>query len=138
MKEKVYERLISFGYPIQKVTDEGGEPIYTPDPADEFMIQFIAEKAITQVKGECNTDTVPDELTNRVVDNIVGEFLLSKKNLGQLVLDDIDFTDSVKSIQEGDTNVTMQDGSSPADMLDCLLSSLMKPIDFADYRKVRW
>lgn len=137
-KVNVYDRLISFGYPIEKETDSDGNVTYTVNPTDDLMLQFILDKAYMSVKGECNTDTVPDELESKVIDHIVGEFLMSKKSLGQLVIDDIDFTDVVKSIEEGDTNITFGDGSSPAEMLDALLSFLLQPIDYSDYRRIRW
>ena len=137
-KVNVYERLISFGYPIEKETDSDGKVTYTVNPTDDLMLQFIIDKATMSVKGECNTDIIPEDLESKVIDQIIGEFLMSKKNLGQLVIDDIDFADAAKSIQEGDTNITLRDGSSPAEMLDVLLSFLLQPIDYSDYRRIRW
>ena len=133
MLNRVYERLTSFGYEIPLVNDK-----YQPIAVDEMMLTFIYDKEISHVKGECNTDEIPKEIELKVVDHIVGEFLMSKKNLGQLVLNDIDFSGAVKRLELGDTNIEFADGGSQAEMFDCLISYLMQPIDFSDYRRIRW
>lgn len=133
MLNRVYERLISLGYEIPIV-----ENAYQPSAMDEMMLSFINDKCVKHVKGECNTDTVPEEIELKVVDNIVGEFLMNKKNLGQLALNDIDFSGAVKQLELGDTNIVFADGGSQAEMFDCLISYLMQPIDFSDYRRIRW
>ena len=129
----VCERLVSLGYDIPYY-----EGKYMPAATDEMMLTFIHEKEVNIVKGECNTDSIPDELEAVVVDHIVGEFLLSKKNLGQLELNDIDFSGAVQTLNVGDTKVEFAEGGSQAEMFDCLVSVLRKPIDFSDYRRIRW
>ena len=133
MLNMVYERLTSFGYEIPVIDDA-----YQPSAMDEMMLSFIYDKCAKHVKGECNTDTVPEEIELKVVDNIVGEFLMNQKNLGQLALNDIDFSGAVKQLELGDTNIVFADGGSQAEMFDCLISYLMQPIDFSDYRRIRW
>lgn len=133
MLNKVYERLISFGYTIPVIESE-----YKPTALDEMMLSFIYDKEVNNVKGECNTDTVPEELELKIVDHIAGEFMISKKNLGQLALNDIDFSGAIKKLELGDTNIEFADGGSQAEMFDCLIKYLMQPIDFSDYRRIRW
>lgn len=136
--EKIYERLISLGYAIENDVGEGGEIIYRPTPTDLMLITFISDKVTGNIKSECNIDEIPTEIESTVVDNIVGEFLMNKKALGTLVIDDIDFSDAVKSITEGDTTIQFAEGSSQSEKLDMLIAYLMKPIDFGRYRRIRW
>lgn len=133
MLNKVYERLISFGYEIPIVEDA-----YQPTAMDDMMLTFIYDKEVNHVKSECNTDTVHEEIELKIVDHIVGEFLMSKKNLGQLALNDIDFSGAVKRLELGDTSIEFAEGGSQAEMFDCLIKYLMQPIDFSDYRRIRW
>ena len=138
MDNKVYERLMAFGYQIETETEEDGSINYYPDAVDTMLLSFISEKVVRNVKAECNTDTVPEELEYKVIDLIVGEFFTSKKNMGQLVIKDMDFYDAEKKIQIGDTTIEFATGSSPSEMFDRLLSLLLKPIDYSDYRCIRW
>ena len=58
--------------------------------------------------------------------------------MGTLVIDDMDLTDAVKSITEGDTTIQFAEGSSQSEMLDMLIKYLLRPIDLSDYRRIRW
>ena len=133
MLRSVYERLVSLGYEIPFVDGE-----FIPDATDEMMLTFIHEKEVNTVKGECNTDSIPDELESVVVDHIAGEFLKSKKNLGQLRLNDIDFSGAVSGIKLGDTDIRFAENGSQAEMFDSLINAMTRPIDFSDFRRIRW
>ena len=137
METKIYERLISLGYAIEHEVGEGGT-IYRPTPTDLMLITFISDKVTNNIKSECNIDVIPTEIESLVIDNIVGEFLLNKKSLGTLVIDDIDLSDAVKSITEGDTTIQFAEGSSQSEMLDTLITYLIRPIDLSEYRRIRW
>ena len=138
MDTKIYERLISLGYAIENEVGEGGDIIYHPTPTDLMLITLISDKVTSKIKSDCNSDTVPTEIESLVVDNIVGEFLFNKKTMGTLVIDDMDLTDAVKSISEGDTTIQFAEGSSQSEMLDMLIKYLLRPIDLSDYRRIRW
>lgn len=138
MRDKVCERLISFGYTLIDTDVTDGGIIYHPSPVDEMMIKFSIDKVTQHITSECNTDSIPSEIENKVIDNIVGEFLLMKKSLGQLAIGDVDFSMVYKSIEEGDTTVSFADGCSPADMFDVLLNYLLKPIDLSNFRRIIW
>ena len=130
MKDKVIERLVSFGYLV------GENP--TLSPVDEVMVDFIIDKVERQIKAEINDIDIPEELMPSAVDMVVGEFFLSKKNLGQLTIDDIDF-DAVKTLKEGDTEVTFVDGMTSAEMVDALIHYLLTPkVSYSDFRRIRW
>lgn len=134
MKDKIIERLMQIGY--LKAGDDNTPPALTP--VDEMMIDFVAEKITRQIEADLNDD-IPEELTLSVVDMIIGEFLMSKKNLGQLAIDDIDVTDAVKSISEGDTSITFADGMSQSEKLDEFINYLKTPkVSFTDFRRIRW
>lgn len=133
MLNKVFERLISFGYEIPMVDDE-----YQPSAVDDMMLSFISEKECNYVKGECNTDEIPKEIEFKVVDHIVGEFLMSKKNLGQLDLANIDLSGAVKKLDLGDASIEFADGGSQTEMFGSFINYLMQPIDLSDYRRIRW
>ena len=126
MLEDVTKRLASFGYEVVE--------------ADAWMIGFIIQKVENHIKNQCNTSTIPERLHEIAVDMVVGEFLFGKKSIGQLAGFDLDA--AIKSIQEGDTNVTfaLGEGSkTPEGRLDALIGFLKRgEADFASYRCIKW
>lgn len=126
MLDDVKKRLESFGY-------------LTTD-ADAWVLDFIIQKVENHIKNQCNTLTVPEALHQIAVDMAVGEFLLGKKSIGQLT--GFNFEAAVKSIQEGDTNITFALGSgsmTPEERMNALISFLMhSETDFASYRCIKW
>lgn len=126
MIQIVIERLSSFGY----VAIE----------SDNLLLGFIIEKVTNHIKNQCNTEIIPKGLFQVAVDMVVGEFLLGKKSIG--VLPGFDLEVAVKSIQEGDTNITFaigQGSSTPEQRLDRLINYLMhNEVDFVSYRTIKW
>ncbi len=126
MLEDVTKRLLDFGYTI---TDN-----------DTWVLGFIIQKIENHIKNQCNVSAIPDGLHQTAVDMVCGEFLLEKKNIGQLTIVNLDA--AVKSIQEGDTNITFAVGAgsmTSEQRLDALISYLMHPdADYASYRCVKW
>ncbi|AZK44779.1 hypothetical protein [Paenibacillus lentus] len=126
MLEDVKKRLESFGY---AVTD-----------SDTWVLDFIIQKTESHIKNQCNTPTVPEGLHHIAVDMAVGEFLLGKKSIGQLT--GFDLEAAVKSIQEGDTNITfaLGEGSkTPEARLDLLINFLLHPeTNYAAFRCIKW
>lgn len=132
--DDVAARLASFGYYI---------------PLGSWPLEFIGEvtvlinKVENRIISQCNTTIVPEELHQVEVDMVVGEFLFEKKSMGLLSLANIDLKAAVKSIQEGDTNITFVTGGgslTPEQRLDALISSLMNPspANFSPYRRIKW
>ena len=126
MLDDVKKRLESFGYEVTE--------------ADAWVLDFIIKKVENHIKNQCNTSTVPEGLYEIAVDMAVGEFLLGKKNIGQLTGFDLDA--AIKSIQEGDTNITYAFGNgsmTPEERLNQLIDYLMHPeADFVSYRCLKW
>jgi hypothetical protein len=126
MLEDVKKRLASLGY--------------TFVDADAWVLDFIILKVEGHINNQCNTAGVPDGLYQNSVDMVCGEFLHGKKNSGQLT--GFDLGAAVKSIQEGDTNVTYAIGSgdkTPEARFDELISFLQHgEVDYSSYRRIKW
>lgn len=126
LSDDIAARLLCLGY---IVTSE-----------DTWLIDFTISKIENDIKNQCNVDVIPDELYQTKVDMIVGDFLFVKKNMGQLT--DLDFSVAVKSIQEGDTNITFAIGSgssTPEQRFDAIVNSLRNPsINFGSFRRIKW
>ncbi|EGT3734907.1 hypothetical protein CUB02_18195 [Clostridioides difficile] len=100
---------------------------YTLKDRDKWLIDFIREKIENIIKLDCNISEIPKELHNIEVDMIVGEFLFTKKNMGQLDIESINFEAVEKSISEGDTKVDFAIGSgsqTPEQRFDSLVAYL--------------
>lgn len=120
MNEKIAQRLKSFGY---IVTTE-----------DTWVIDFLIQKVENYIKNECNVDTVPEGLIETQIDMVCGEFLLMKKQTNSL--GDMDVSEAIKTIAEGDTTITFQSGMT----IDSFITYLMEKGkgDFSCYRKLKW
>ncbi|VHS00117.1 phage protein [Clostridioides difficile] len=111
--DEIEKRLESFGYILKD--------------GDKWLIGFVREKIENIIKLDCNIKTMPIELKEIEVDMIVGEFLFTKKNMGQLDIESINFEAVEKSISEGDTKVDFAIGSgsqTPEQRFDSLIAYL--------------
>lgn len=126
LSDDIAARLIVFGY--------------TVTAADDWLIGFTTSKVENDIKNRCNISTIPEGLYQTEVDMIVGEFLFTKKNLGQL--SDLDLSAAVKSVEEGDTTITFAVGSgssTPEQRFDAVINILRSPsVDFAAFRCIKW
>ena len=124
--EDVLKRLDSFGYEIKE--------------SDAWMIGFAMQKVENTIKNECNISEIPDGLFHTAVDMSCGEFLLAKKQTGQLELGDLDLTGALSSIKEGDTQINFDAGSSDESRFNQLVNYLMNQGegDLICFRKIRW
>jgi len=124
--EEVKKRLLGIGY------------VYAD--SDAWMLSFISSKVTNEFKSATNQLEVPTGLTESAIDRVCGEFLFAKKASGNIVGFNLDM--AVKSIQEGDTNVTFAVGAgskTEEQRLDEVIAYLINPnIDFASYRRVQW
>ncbi|MFL8713226.1 hypothetical protein Q3304_20955, partial [Clostridioides sp. GD02377] len=78
---------------------------YTLKDGDKWLIGFVKEKIENIIKLDCNINEIPKELKNIEIDMIVGEILFTKKNMGQLDIESLNFEVVEKSISEGDTKI---------------------------------
>jgi hypothetical protein len=127
MKNDVAERLKSLGYETTA--------------NDEFALMFLISKVENTIKNECNVDGIPDGLHQIAVDMVCGEFLQAKQANGQLDESEINTEAAIKSIKEGDTQITyaIPDGGGSGS-LDALINYLMNygRSQFITFRKFRW
>ena len=123
MRDDVIERLKSLGY---TVTAEDG-----------FGLMFVIDKVTNIIKNDCNISEIPDGLYHIAVDMVCGEFLLVKKQGGQLA--DFNAESAIKQISQGDTSITYAVSEGTAG-IDGLISLLMNKdrSQFATYRRFKW
>lgn len=124
--ENVVERLVSFGY--------------VPTDADAWVIAYSIKGTVNHVLNEINHQTVPEGLSEVVVDMVCGEVLNAKFLSGQLDMDSLDLDGMIQSVKEGDTQVNFSAEGSDEAKLKNLLSWLIqgKGCDLLCYRKMRW
>lgn len=118
---------------------------YEMQPADDWLLDFCAEKVIHKITGACNLPELPEGLFQVAAQMIAGEFLFAKKGSGQLEGLDINFEAAVQQIQEGDTNIKFalgQGGGSqtPEQRFDRLVSYLQKGDErqVVRHRRLAW
>jgi len=119
---------------------------YTVTEQDAWVLQFIIAKVEEAIIVQCGVYdstldkmVVPDGFYQNAVDRVTGEFMGEKKAIGGLT--GFDISAAVKSIQEGDTNVTFAIGSgdsTPEKRLDQLISYLKSSGSIASYRTFQW
>jgi hypothetical protein len=122
----VLQRLISLGYKLEE--------------NDDWILCFAIQGVENHIKSSCNVTSIPDELFNVAVDRVCGEFLFTKKQTGQLVIDGLDLTGAIASISEGDTSVSFVAGATDDDRFNLLVNYLMTKGDgdFVCYRRLKW
>lgn len=129
MKEAIKERLDALGYKFDEDTDGS-------------MLDFIIKKVANQIYNFCNITSIPEGLGEVYIDMICGEFLLNKKNSGQLEGFSVDLDLSAKQINVGDTSISLTSESSqtPEQRLNKLIDYLMNSnkSQLIKYRKMSW
>lgn len=128
MLEEVKDRLKTFGI--------------TTMIEDSFLLNFINDKVTNHIKTQTNLNEIPIPLHLIAVDMAVGEFLLMKKSMGQLVIEDLDFGLVAKSVQDGDTTVTYaidDNNITPEARFDAFINYLKhEGFDYIAYRVIKW
>ena len=124
--EAVLKRLEGFGYTVKQ--------------EDIWLVAYCIQKVDNRINNTCNTLTVPDGLFNVAVDRVCGEVLFSLQRSGKLELDNIDLSDAVTQIHEGDTTIQFANGSSDLEKFTVFVNYLMHEGEgeFACYRKIKW
>lgn len=111
LREQVVAMLLALG-----VTGAGDEP----------LIDIVLNNVVWRIKNLSNLSEIPEGLENVAVNMAVGEFLNLKKSSGQLA--GFDLEAAVKTIQEGDTNISFAIGegsSTPEQRLNSLIDFLI-------------
>ena len=95
--------------------------------ADDPLLDIALNNVQWRIKNLSNLSEIPEGLESLAVSMAVGEYLNMKKCSGQLEGFDLDAA-AVKSIQEGDTNITFALGegsSTPEQRLNSLIDYLI-------------
>lgn len=109
--------------------------------AEDPLLDIVISNVQYRVQNETNRKDMPEGLESLVVSMAVGEYLNMKKCSGQLEGFDLDA--AVKSIQEGDTNITFALGegsSTPEQRLNSLIDYLINGRigEIYRYRRLVW
>ena len=109
--------------------------------ADDPLLDIVIRNVQYRVQNETNQSELPEGLVSVAVYMAVGEYLNMKKVSGQLEGFDLDA--AVKSIQEGDTNITFALGegsSTPEQRLNSLIDYLINGRigEIYRYRRLVW
>ena len=110
--------------------------------ADERLWDMVLTNVQWRIKNLSNLSEIPEGLESLAVSMAVGEYLNMKKCSGQLEGFDLDAA-AVKSIQEGDTNITFALGegsSTPEQRLNSLIDYLINGRigEIYRYRRLVW
>ena len=110
--------------------------------ADDPLLDMVLTNVQWRIKNLSNLSEIPEGLESLAVSMAVGEYLNMKKSSGQLEGFDLDAA-AVKSIQEGDTNITFALGegsSTPEQRLNSLIDYLINGRigEIYRYRRLVW
>ncbi|ODV55460.1 hypothetical protein [Lysinibacillus fusiformis] len=131
MLDDVKARLKSLGISVSS----------EPNSPDEVMLSFCIIKVTNHINNQTNLSEIPQGLHEIAVDMVVGEFLYTKKSMGALSVETLDFEAIVKQIQEGDTNTVfaIEANSTPEAKFNAFISYLQhNETDFVRYRVMLW
>ena len=130
--ETIKKRLESLGYTYDATKDD-------------FVIkEFLMPKVKNHILTMTNQESIPKDLQKIGIDRVCGEFLLAKKNSGQLVLDPETVRKELSSITEGkfkiDYAVNTSATQSNDEKLDILINYLIhgNEGDILCYRRLKW
>ena len=128
MEEKLNELLTALGL-TEKVDD----------PLTVYVLSSVTERLL----NETNLTVLPDGLACLGAELALGELLRLKKSMGLLDIEGLDLDAAVKSIQEGDTNITFASGEgslTPEQRLDVLIARLTadRSREILRYRRLVW
>jgi hypothetical protein len=131
MLEDAKNRLSSLGISVSS----------EPGNIDLVLLQFAVDKVTNHINNQTNLSTIPEGLHHVAVDMVVGEYLFTKKSMGQLDIEAIDFALVAKQVQDGDTNVLYAVGESttPEAQFNAFVTYLRhNDVDFVKYRVLTW
>lgn len=121
IKELVTSRLSGFGISVTE--------------ADTPMIDYAIELVGLRIKNFCNIDEIPEELNYEWANAVCADFMRMKLSTGGIA----NVSGVIKSIQEGDTNITFSESSTPeAQLLECIAKMQLDLSGLVRFRKMVW
>ncbi|KOP78654.1 hypothetical protein AMS59_12600 [Lysinibacillus sp. FJAT-14745] len=112
-----------------------------PSSSDDMLLKFAIDKVTNHINNQTNLYTVPQGLHEIAVDMVVGEFLLTKKSMGLLDVETLNFEVVAKQVQDGDTNVVfaVEANNTPEAQFNAFVVYLQhNEVDFVRYRVLTW
>lgn len=112
-----------------------------PSSSDDMLLKFAIDKVINHINNQTNLTNIPVGLKSIAIDMAVGEFLLTKKSMGLLDSETLNFEAVAKQIQDGDTNVVfaIEGNNTPEAQFNAFLAYLQhNEADFTRYRVLTW
>lgn len=131
MLEAVKERLASLGVQLSN----------EPTSTDGYLVNFAVKKTVDHINNQTNLTTVPEGLTHTAIDMAVGEFLFTKKSMGLLNIESLNFDAVEKRVKDGDTDVefAVDAKSTPEAKFNAFITYLQhNEVDFVRYRVLTW
>lgn len=112
-----------------------------PSSSDDMLLKHAIDKVTSHIKNQTNLSVVPRGLKELAIDMVVGEFLLTKKAMGLLDVETLNFEAVAKQVQDGDTNVVfaIEANRTPEAQFEAFILYLKHSnTDFVKYRVLTW
>ena len=115
--------------------------VSAPTSTDDYLVKFAVNKTVDHINNQTNLTTVPEGLTHAAIDMAVGEFLFTKKSMGLLNIESLNFDAVEKRVKDGDTDVefAVDAKSTPEAQFNAFITYLQhNEVDFVRYRVLTW
>jgi len=106
-----------------------------------MLLKHAIDKVTSHIKNQTNLSAIPKGLKEVAIDMVAGEFLLTKKAMGLLDVETLNFEVVAKQVQDGDTNTVfaVEANTTPEAQFNAFMSYLRhNEIDFVHYRVLTW
>ncbi|WP_107950946.1 hypothetical protein [Lysinibacillus parviboronicapiens] len=112
-----------------------------PSSSDDMLLKHAIDKVTNHINSQTNLLSIPNGLKEIAIDMVVGEFLLTKKAMGLLDVETLNFEAVAKQVQDGDTNVVfaVEANRTPEAQFEAFILYLKHGnTDFLKYRVLTW
>lgn len=112
-----------------------------PSSSDDMLLKHAIDKVTNHINSQTNLLSIPNGLKEIAIDMVVGEFLLTKKAMGLLDVETLNFEAVAKQVQDGDTNVVfaVEANKTPEAQFEAFIMYLQHGnTDFLRYRVLTW
>lgn len=129
---------------VEQVISRLGQLGVTIEENDRDVVQFELDLILDYTVNYCNFSDrteIPNILDKRIIDRVCSEYLMKQKNAG--LLDGFNYDAFIKTIKEGDTQITFgneSDADTPENRFNSLVNYMQRGYDkwISQWRKLRW
>ena len=129
---------------VEQVISRLGQLGITIEENDRDVVQFELDLILDYTVNYCNFSDrteIPSILDKRIIDRVCSEYLMKQKNDG--LLDGFNYDAFIKTIKEGDTQITFgneSDADTPENRFNSLVNYMQRGYDkwISQWRKLRW